>query len=116
MQGRAFLKRCACALGGGIAGVRSMAGLTARLAVDDGREAAHGSLLLARWLWFVAGLVISIVVVGGITRLTESGVSITEWKPVTGAIPPLTEAQWQAEFEAYRRTPQYIEINGPAGI
>jgi len=93
-----------------------MAGLTARLAVDDGREAAHGSLLLARWLWFVAGLVIAIVVVGGITRLTESGVSITEWKPVTGAIPPLTEAQWQAEFEAYRRTPQYIEINGPAGM
>ncbi len=65
---------------------------------------------------FVAALVLAIVVVGGITRLTESGVSITEWKPVSGVLPPLTEAQWQAEFAAYRQTPQYIEINGPAGM
>jgi cytochrome c oxidase assembly protein subunit 15 len=71
---------------------------------------------LARWLLVVAALVVLIVAVGGVTRLTESGVSITEWKPVTGAIPPLGEAQWQAEFDAYRQTPQYIEINGPAGM
>jgi len=71
---------------------------------------------LARWLFAVAALVVLIVAVGGITRLTESGVSITEWKPVSGALPPLTEAQWQAEFEAYRQTPQFIEINGPAGM
>ncbi len=71
---------------------------------------------LARWLFIVAALVVAIVAVGGITRLTESGVSITEWKPVTGAIPPISEAQWQAEFDAYRQTPQYIEINGPAGM
>lgn len=71
---------------------------------------------LARWLLFVAALVVLIVAVGGITRLTESGVSITEWKPVSGALPPLTEAQWRAEFDAYRQTPQYIEINGPAGM
>ena len=61
---------------------------------------------LAYWLLFVAALVLGIVVVGGITRLTESGVSITEWKPVTGALPPLTDAQWQAEFAAYQQTPQ----------
>lgn len=73
-------------------------------------------LALARWLLLVALLVVAIVAVGGITRLTESGVSITEWKPVTGALPPLTEAAWQAEFDAYRRTPQYLEINGPAGM
>ena len=73
-------------------------------------------LALARWLLAVAALVIAIVVVGGITRLTESGVSITEWKPVSGAIPPITEAQWQAEFDAYRQTPQYIQVNGPAGM
>ncbi len=73
-------------------------------------------LALARWLLTIAVLVIAIVVVGGITRLTESGVSITEWKPVSGAIPPLTEAQWQAEFDAYRQTPQYILVNGPAGM
>jgi cytochrome c oxidase assembly protein subunit 15 len=71
---------------------------------------------LARWLFFVAALVVLIVAVGGITRLTESGVSITEWKPVSGALPPLSDAAWQAEFDAYRRTPQYIEINGPAGM
>lgn len=71
---------------------------------------------LARWLLVVAALVVAIVAVGGITRLTESGVSITEWKPVTGALPPLNAAAWQAEFDAYRRTPQYLEINGPAGM
>jgi cytochrome c oxidase assembly protein subunit 15 len=73
-------------------------------------------LALSRWLLIVAALVVAIVAVGGITRLTESGVSITEWKPVTGALPPLTHAQWQAEFDAYRQTPQYTEINGPAGM
>ena len=73
-------------------------------------------LALARWLLAVATLVVLIVVVGGITRLTESGLSITEWKPVTGAIPPLSEAQWQAEFEAYKRIPEYIRVNGPAGM
>lgn len=71
---------------------------------------------LARWLWFVAGLVVAMVVVGGITRLTESGLSITEWKPVTGALPPLDHAQWQAEFEAYQRFGEYQQINGPAGM
>ena len=73
-------------------------------------------LSLSRWLFVVAFLVVAIVAVGGITRLTESGLSITEWKPVTGTIPPLTEAQWQAEFEAYKQIPQYIEVNGPAGM
>lgn len=72
--------------------------------------------LLARWLWIVAAMIAGIVVIGGITRLTESGVSITEWKPVGGIIPPLTQAQWQAEFAAYRQTPQFIQINGPAGM
>lgn len=71
---------------------------------------------VVRWLFAVAVLVVMIVVVGGITRLTESGLSITAWKPVTGAIPPLSEAQWQAEFEAYKLIPQYTEVNGPAGM
>lgn len=73
-------------------------------------------LALANWLLVVAGFVIAVVVVGGITRLTESGLSITDWKPVTGVIPPLNEAQWLAEFEAYKQIPQYIEVNGPAGM
>ncbi|WP_374396485.1 COX15/CtaA family protein [Sphingopyxis sp.] len=66
---------------------------------------------LARWLWAVALLVIMVVAVGGITRLTESGLSITEWKPVSGVLPPLTEAGWQAEFEKYKQIPEYKEIN-----
>ena len=71
---------------------------------------------LARWLWSVAALVIVMVVVGGVTRLTESGLSITEWQPITGALPPLTDAQWQAQFAAYQKIPQYTEVNGPAGM
>ena len=55
-------------------------------------------LALARWLEIVAALVVTIVLVGGITRLTESGLSITEWNVVTGILPPLTEAAWQAAF------------------
>lgn len=71
---------------------------------------------MVRWLLSVAALVVLIVAVGGITRLTESGLSITQWKPLTGAIPPLTEAQWQAEFADYKKIPQYLDVNGPAGM
>lgn len=71
---------------------------------------------MIRWLLFVAALVVLIVAVGGITRLTESGLSITQWKPLTGALPPLNEAQWQAEFEGYKKIPQYLDVNGPAGM
>jgi cytochrome c oxidase assembly protein subunit 15 len=73
-------------------------------------------LAISNWLLAVAGLVFLMVVVGGITRLTESGLSITEWKPVSGAIPPLTHADWARAFELYKRTPEYLEINGPAGM
>lgn len=66
---------------------------------------------LARWLWIVALLVIIVVAVGGITRLTESGLSITEWRPVSGVLPPLNEADWIAEFEKYKQIPEYKEIN-----
>lgn len=71
---------------------------------------------LARWLYIVAGLVILIIAVGGITRLTESGLSITHWKPVTGLLPPLSDAQWEAEFAAYRQIGEYQQIKGPAGM
>ena len=66
---------------------------------------------VANWLFFVAGLIFVMVIVGGITRLTESGLSITQWKPVSGAIPPLTEADWLKEFALYRQTPEYQQIN-----
>jgi heme a synthase len=64
------------------------------------------------WLYAVAALVLAMVLVGGATRLTESGLSITEWKPVTGAVPPLSHDAWQAAFEQYRATPQYRAMNG----
>ena len=58
---------------------------------------------LSRWLFVVAALVFAMVVVGGITRLTESGLSITEWKPISGAIPPLTHADWERAFALYKQ-------------
>lgn len=66
---------------------------------------------VAVWLFCVAFLVLSMIVVGGATRLTDSGLSITEWKPVTGAIPPLSAADWNAEFAKYREIPQYKLLN-----
>jgi cytochrome c oxidase assembly protein subunit 15 len=63
------------------------------------------------WLYAVAALVLAMVLVGGATRLTESGLSITEWKPVTGVAPPLSQDAWRAEFEKYQATPQYRAMN-----
>lgn len=63
------------------------------------------------WLFALAALVFAMVVVGGATRMTGSGLSITEWRPVTGAIPPLNAEQWTAEFEKYRQIPQYRLLN-----
>ena len=68
-------------------------------------------LALSNWLFFVAALVFLMIVVGGITRLTESGLSITRWEPITGALPPIGEEAWQAAFDAYRQSPQYQQIN-----
>ncbi len=84
------------------------------LAPPKSRSAAlveGNPLALVRWLTCVAALIVIMVIVGGITRLTESGLSITEWKPITGALPPLNMAQWQAEFDLYRATPEYQQIN-----
>jgi cytochrome c oxidase assembly protein subunit 15 len=63
------------------------------------------------WLYAVAALMVLTLVVGGATRLTESGLSIVEWKPVTGVIPPLSHEAWQAEFGKYQQIPQYRELN-----
>ena len=71
---------------------------------------------LSNLLLVVAALVFAMVVVGGITRLTESGLSITEWKPISGAIPPLSHGDWVKAFELYQATPEYQRINGPAGM
>jgi cytochrome c oxidase assembly protein subunit 15 len=66
---------------------------------------------VAIWLLACAVLVFAMVVLGGVTRLTRSGLSIVEWKPVAGAIPPLTHSAWVAEFEKYKQTPEYLHVN-----
>lgn len=71
---------------------------------------------ISNLLFVVAAMVFLMVVVGGITRLTESGLSITEWKPISGAIPPLAEADWVRAFDLYKQTPQYQQVAGPAGM
>ena len=63
------------------------------------------------WLFAVAALIFAMVLVGGATRLTESGLSITEWKPVTGVVPPLSDADWRDEFARYRQIPQFAALN-----
>lgn len=63
------------------------------------------------WLYVVLLAVFALVVVGGATRLTESGLSITEWKPIHGVIPPLSDAEWQEEFAKYKQIPQYEQLN-----
>ena len=80
---------------------------------DLAARSAHvgNPIALVRWLYAVAALVVVMVIVGGITRLTESGLSITEWKPVSGALPPLTAADWEHEFALYRETTQYKQLN-----
>jgi len=63
------------------------------------------------WLWVLAGLVAATLVAGGATRLTGSGLSITEWRPVTGVIPPMSTADWLIEFDKYRQIPQFFQVN-----
>ncbi|MCA0358065.1 MAG: COX15/CtaA family protein [Proteobacteria bacterium] len=66
---------------------------------------------VAIWLFFVAALVFAMVVVGGATRLTDSGLSITEWKPILGALPPMSDEAWRHSFELYKQIPQYQLVN-----
>lgn len=63
------------------------------------------------WLFVSAAAVFAMIIIGAITRLTESGLSITEWKPLIGAIPPLNDAQWQETFDLYKQTPEFIKKN-----
>lgn len=66
--------------------------------------------VLRYWLWLVAAMILAMVVVGGATRLSEAGLSITRWEPLSGVVPPLTVADWQAEFARYRAIPQYAQL------
>ena len=73
--------------------------------IDAARRGARG--FLKGWLIVLFALVVMMIAVGGLTRLTDSGLSITEWRPVTGAIPPMNAADWASEFEKYQEIPEY---------
>ncbi|MFY0310824.1 heme A synthase [Leisingera sp. D0M16] len=73
--------------------------------IDRGRGGARKAI--RAWLMALFALVVAMIVVGGLTRLTDSGLSITEWRPVTGAIPPMSEAEWQSEFDKYKQIDQW---------
>ncbi|WP_425100594.1 heme A synthase [Tropicibacter sp. S64] len=73
--------------------------------IDAGKRGARGAIRL--WLMVLFALVVVMIAVGGLTRLTDSGLSITEWRPVTGALPPMDAAGWESEFEKYRQIPEY---------
>jgi heme a synthase len=74
-------------------------------AIDRGTKGARGGIRI--WVMILFALVVTMTAVGGLTRLTDSGLSITEWRPVTGALPPLSEGEWQAEFEKYQQIDQW---------
>jgi heme a synthase len=65
---------------------------------------------LRTWLWSIAGMTFVVLIVGGITRLTQSGLSIVDWQPIMGVVPPLNEAQWQEAFDRYRQFPEYQQL------
>ena len=77
----------------------------------DHAEASPGDRVIAAWLLVCCALVFAMVVVGGITRLTHSGLSIVEWQPIVGALPPLDEGAWQETFRKYQQTPEYRLVN-----
>ena len=87
------------------------AATTSNPGVATGRRARLGQAPVAAWLFVCCLMIFLMVVVGGITRLTLSGLSITEWKPVIGVIPPLSSADWTAEFAKYKQVPEYRAVH-----
>lgn len=83
----------------------------AQAALGEHERLVANRRLLRFWLYGVLLLTFALFLVGGATRLTDSGLSITEWKPIHGVIPPLDEAEWQEEFDKYRQIPEYEQIN-----
>ena len=75
------------------------------------RHRAASNRRVAAWLFVCCALVFAMVVVGGVTRLTHSGLSIVEWQPIVGTLPPLSPADWQQAFDKYQLTPEYQQVN-----
>jgi len=81
-----------------------------------GSAGSTGISPVAAWLFLCCALVFAMVVVGGVTRLTHSGLSITEWQPIVGTLPPLNDGEWQEAFAKYQRTPEYQQVNKGMGL
>jgi cytochrome c oxidase assembly protein subunit 15 len=81
-----------------------------------GAGTAYAPRAIAAWLCACCALVFAMVVVGGVTRLTHSGLSITEWQPIVGTLPPLSDAAWQGAFAKYQATPEYQLVNRGMGL
>ena len=94
------------------------AGKTAERAADGvgSADPARGRKLIGYWLFAMCGMVFIMVIIGGVTRLTESGLSIVDWRPVTGWLPPMSDAAWLALFEAYKQTPEFLKINAQMDV
>lgn len=80
-------------------------------AIDGTVRRDGGDRAIGIWLLVICSMVFAMVVLGGFTRLTESGLSMTDWRPVTGWLPPLSDAEWQRHFDGYRLSPEYNKIN-----
>src|SRR5215469_15797870 len=86
-------------------------------APPEDRAAGRGNRRrVALWLFAVAGMVLVMIVLGGVTRLTGSGLSIMEWAPFAGALPPLSDAEWQRLYRLYQQIPQYVLVNEGLGL
>jgi cytochrome c oxidase assembly protein subunit 15 len=86
-------------------------GLAAASDQPAGTAAGGAPRVVASWLLVCCALVFALIVVGGVTRLTHSGLSITEWQPIVGTLPPLSESQWNEAFGKYQVTPEYLQVN-----
>jgi len=84
--------------------------------MNDFVEDRRSRRAIATWLLLCCGLVYGVVVLGGVTRLTGSGLSMVEWRPVTGVLPPMNDLEWQAEFELYQLSPEYQKVNSHMSV
>lgn len=77
----------------------------------DEQPASGARMAIRAWLFVVGLMIVAMILVGGATRLTDSGLSITEWQPIHGVVPPLNQGEWLEEFEKYKQIPEYRQIN-----
>src|SRR5262249_38963926 len=109
MPGASKIRKIPC--NQGISGKAVVTSVSESVAAPAVRHSRSSDRAVALWLFTCCAMIFAMVVIGGITRLTFSGLSITEWQPVTGIVPPLSDAAWAAEFQKYQEIPQYRLLN-----